>query len=164
MTRKSKRAWSSPPSSARLSPTVHPPVLHPATIKLYGRWHGTVLAGQSRSAHRCWLRLAILNATSHHHSTALCHPHTLPPHFFLAGFRLFSSVDRSIFCCSTLLMPQPKHWEVSTHHAYHFTNLTWIHDRWMFWFCPFTFLLSVISHVETAVAFFASLTASHTYL
>lgn len=45
--KKSRRAWSSPPSSARVFPTVPPPVLRPATIKPYGRWHGTVLAGQS---------------------------------------------------------------------------------------------------------------------
>lgn len=83
-------------------PTVHPPVLHPAMIKIYGQWCGTLLTQQSRDAHRCWLGPVILNASGHHHCAVLYLPQT-PLCFSPTGFRLFSLIDRSIFCSSSSL-------------------------------------------------------------
>lgn len=86
-----------------------------------------------RGAHRCWLRPVILNAASHRHSIALCLRRT-PPHFSLAGFRLFCSVGRQEYFLLFFLINVPALWWSTE--RFPFITLaispavTWICDCW----------------------------------
>lgn len=120
-----------------------------------------------RTEQTCPLWPGILNATSHHHCTALLLPQ-VPPHFFLTGLRLFCLVDRLEYFLMFFLINTPAlRWNTE---RFPFISLaispavTWTHDRWQVLngsVLPVHSPVVVISHMWMAVASFV---VSHAYL